>query len=132
MMYKKDLYDWFWNKYNSCYQVKVELYPDSVFLVYDEKYIRKLKLFKLNNTEELISINNVEGTFLFNQDNKFRILWLSEELWKFFEKNYSYDYYDIQKLIKKLLKDHPILFDYNPLPGMIKNIYENSIIKSRL
>jgi len=122
MMYKKDLYDWFWNKYNSCYQVKVELYPDSVFLVYDEKYIRKLKLFKLNNTEELISINNVEGTFL----------WLSEELWKFFEKNYSYDYYDIQKLIKKLLKDHPILFDYNPLPGMIKNIYENSIIKSRL
>ena len=39
---KKDLIEWFWDKFNSCYLVKHDDYPESVFMYYDPQYIRKL------------------------------------------------------------------------------------------
>ena len=35
--------EWFWDKFNSCYLVKHDDYPQCIFMFYDPQYIRKLK-----------------------------------------------------------------------------------------
>jgi len=38
---------WFWNKFNSCYPVKQQDYPDSIFFVYDKHFIKQKKLCRI-------------------------------------------------------------------------------------
>jgi hypothetical protein len=43
-MSKEELIKWFWNKFKSCYPVYHEKYPDSIFIFYDEQFLRQKKL----------------------------------------------------------------------------------------
>ena len=113
-MTKYELTKWFWNKFNSCYPVKHDDLPDRIFWVYDEKFIRKLKLCKLTN-QEITLPNKVQGKCLFDQDLKTEYLWCdNEEIWSFFKQNYKDNYYDIQSLIKDILSDTTKLYVYTP------------------
>ena len=113
-MKKEELANWFWNKFNSCYPVTHDDYKNSIFWFYEQNYIRKLKLCKLNNQEITIP-DKVKGICLFQQDLKRDCLWCDYmDIWSFFEQNYNTNYDDIQSLIKDILSDTIKLNVYTP------------------
>ena len=104
-MTKEELIIWFCDKFNSCYPVTHSDYPESIFWFYDEKFIRKLKLYKLNN-QKITLPSIVRGICLFEEDSKY--CWFNcnyDEIWSFLYVNYSSDYTDVQSFIKNILKD---------------------------
>ena len=114
-MNKEELSKWFIDKFNSCYPVIHDDYPDSIFWLYDEKYLRKMKLCKLNN-QKISLPNKVYGVCLFEQDIKTKYLWCDyNEIWSFFKTNYKDNYDDIQLLIKDILSDYTKLNVYTPV-----------------
>ena len=120
-MNKEELTVWFWNKFKSCYPVKHDDYPDSIFWFYDEKFIRKIKLCKLNN-QEITLPNKVSGKCLFDQDLKNKHLWCdNKEIWSFLIQNYRDNYDDIQSLIKNILSDVTKLNVYTPIVLVLSN-----------
>jgi len=98
---------------NSCYKVKLNDYPNSIFWLYDISYVRKNKICKLNNKKFSISKNNIKGIFLFEQVLNQKIIFCDrKEIWSFFEKNYIDDYNKIQKLIDSIITDFKSLTNY--------------------
>jgi hypothetical protein len=86
-MTKEELSKWFWNKYNSCYQVVHKDYPESIFIFYDEQFLRQKKLARVLN-EEIKYPSEIKGICLFEQDYKNK--WFNcnyKEIWSFFECN---------------------------------------------
>jgi len=115
-MTKEELTIWFCNKFNSCYPVTHDNYPESIFWFYEQNYIRKIKLCKLNNQEITIP-DKVKGICLFEQDLKNQYLWCDYmDIWSFFEQNYNTNYDDIQSLITYILSDTTKLNVYAPKP----------------
>ena len=113
-MKKEELSEWFYDKFNSCYPVVHDDYPDSIFWFYDERYVRKIKLCKLNN-QKISLINKVNGICLFEQDFKNKHLWCNyDEIWSFFKQNYKDNYNEIQSIIKEILSDTTKLNVYTP------------------
>jgi len=104
-MNKEKLIDWFWNKYNSCYPVIHQDYPQSIFLFYDKKFVRKLKLCKLSGTS-IILPSKVTGVYLFEQDWKYKGFYYNyDEIYKFLYNNYSHNYNKINDFVKDMLND---------------------------
>jgi len=104
-MTKEELSECFYDKFNSCYPVVNNLYPKSIFWFYDEKYIRKCKLSKLNNIKITLP-NKVNGICLFEQDLTYKYLWCDyEKIWSFFENNYIMSYRGVQNLINDIIFD---------------------------
>ena len=52
-MNKEELINWFNNIFNNCYYVKHNDYPNSLFMYYDLRYVRKLKLNKIGGNISL-------------------------------------------------------------------------------
>ena len=114
-MTKEELSNWFWCKLFSCYPVKHDDYPNSIFWFYDEKIVRYIKLCKLNN-QKIKLPNKVKGVCLFEQNINAKHLWCDyDEIWSFFEKNYMNEYNNIQLFIKEILSDDTKLNDHIPL-----------------
>ena len=44
MKNKEELIEWFNNIFNNCYYVTHNDYPDKIFMYYDLRFVRKLKL----------------------------------------------------------------------------------------
>jgi len=104
-MEKEELTKWFIDKFNSCYPVAHDNYPDSIFWFHDELYTRKMKLCKLSN-QKITLPNKISGECLFEQDFNSKYLWCDyNEIWSFFEKNDIYNYDKIQSSIKDILSD---------------------------
>ena len=104
-MTENELKQWFWNKFNNCYPVIHSDYPESVFWYYDEKFIRKMKLCKINN-EELTLPTTIARICLFEQD--FKNKWFNcnyDEIWSFFYENYNSNYSIVQSFIMNMLKE---------------------------
>ena len=113
-MTNDELSKWFWNKLNSCYPVIHKDYPNSIYYFYDEKFIRKIKLCKINNTIVTLP-DKVTGICLFEQDNKYKDLLCDyTEIWSFLGNNYTKNYDDIQTLISNILNDNIYLDKYKP------------------
>lgn len=130
-MTKEEITKWFIDKFNSCYPVKHDDLPYSIFYYYDEKYIRKLKLCKLNN-KYFTSPTEVKGYCLFEQDAATEDLWCDYlEIWAFFKKNYINNYDEIQSLITEILSDDNKLNVYTPDPAHT-NINDKLSNKSKL
>ncbi len=106
-MKKEELKKWFWNKFNSCYKVNHSDYPKSIFYFYDEQFLRQKKLARIIGNQELEYPSEVKGICLFEQDLKNERLWCKyDEIWSFFETNFSPNYGDIRSFIKELLEEH--------------------------
>ena len=104
-MSEEELKKWFCDKFNNCYPTKHSKYLDSVYWIYDEQYIRRLKLCKINN-QEITAPDKIKGVCLFEQTKKFEYLWCDYDyIWSFFEKNYINDYDKIQLFITNIIKD---------------------------
>ena len=105
-MTDEELKDWFWNKFNSCYCVKHEDYPESLFMYYDKNFYRQKKLARVLE-QEVIYPSKVDGICLFEQDYENNFLWCNhKEIWSFFEENSNYNYQEISDLIKCWLVEH--------------------------
>ena len=103
-MKEEELKKWFWNKFNLCYPVKHSDYPKKIYWFYDEKLVRKIKLYKIEN-KEIIHID-ISGICLFEQDLINNYFYCDyDEIWTFFKKNYNNNYYVIQILIKSWLEE---------------------------
>ena len=104
-MIKDNLINWFWDKYNSCYLVKHDDYPDSIFMYYDPQYVRKMKLANLSG--EKISKTEISGICLFEQDWKNKCFYCKyDEIWCYLYKKYSDKYVDVKQFIVDRLEEH--------------------------
>lgn len=111
-MTKDELSKWFWNKFNSCYYVKHEDFPKSIFMFYDKNFVRQLKLSRLIG-QEVIYPTKVEGICLFEIDYDFN--WFHchyTEIWLFIYKNYSNNHEEAQCYIKNLLDKYDLYPEY--------------------
>jgi hypothetical protein len=113
-----ELSNWFINKLNSCYPIIINDYPEYIFWIYDEKFIRKYKICKINNN--IITIpNKVSGICLFQQDLKNKKFYCDyRNIWSFFIDNYKDNYNDIQLLIKNILSYYTKLNVYTPIENI--------------
>ncbi len=105
VMQNKDLVEWFWNKFNSCYLVKHDDYPESIFMYYDPQYIRKLKLSNISG--EKINKTDITGTCLFDINWKNKKLYCDHiEIWDYLYYNYSHNYCSIRQFISDRLEEY--------------------------
>ena len=86
-MSREELSKWFWNKFNSCYPVKHENFPESIFMFYDENFLRQFlrqkKLARVLN-EEIVYPKEIVGKCLFELDYKNRFFYYDyDEIWNF-------------------------------------------------
>ena len=105
-MTEEQLKIWFWDKFNSCYSVKHDNVPHSIYMYYDINFIRAKKLANILN-KDVEYPTEIKGVCLFEQD--FKNEWLCcdyDKIWTFFKNNYSSNYQEIRKLIKGWLEEH--------------------------
>ena len=104
-MNKQEAIDWFWDKYNSCYPVRHADYPQRVFLFYDNKFVRKIKLAKISGCG-ITYPTKVSGVCLFEQDWKSKIFYYDyDEIYSFLTKNYINNYDKIKEFIYDRLEE---------------------------
>lgn len=105
-MIVEELKKLFWNKFNSCYSIKHDDYPDIIYWIYNESYVRKMKLCKLNNQEVKSSVN-ISEVCVFVQDVKYKYLnYDYDVILNFFKNNnLSIKHDDIQKFMTDLFID---------------------------
>lgn len=110
-MKKNILNDWFWNKLESCYPVTHTGNQNFIYFMYNEQYIRKLKLAKLNK-QEIKKPNKVKGTCIFVIDTKNKLMYC--ELENVFQSVYQ-DYkleYETKKSINDILHNNEKMYSF--------------------
>jgi hypothetical protein len=104
-MNKEELINWFNNIFNNCYYVTHDDYPEYIFMYYDLRYIRKLKLSNIEK-KECFPPKIISGECLFHQNWENKTIWCKYSvIWKYLEDNYSSNYSDIQSFIKDRLEE---------------------------
>jgi hypothetical protein len=104
-MNKEELQIWFRNKFNNCYPVLNEDYPERFFMYYDKQFIRQKKLARIVG-EEIEYPSKPSGVCLFEQDYKNGYLYMDYDIiTTFFYKNYSSKWLDVKELIHGWLKE---------------------------
>lgn len=113
-MSEEELKCWFFNKLNSCYQVKNIDFPDRIIWVYDESHIRKIKLCKLSNVKFKLP-NKLSGVCLFEQDLNNNILYCDYySIWNIIYMNTGYKLSNIRILVMSWLEHTKNLNEYTP------------------
>ena len=104
-MTKNEIINWFWNKYNSCYPVLHNEFPNKIFMFYDEQFIRKIKLSKISG-KKIIFPSKVKGICMFYQDwTNQRFYYDYDEIYLFLKSNYNDNYMIINNFIKDRLNE---------------------------
>jgi len=88
-MDKVELNIWFRNKFNNCYYVIHDDYPENIFMYYDPQFIRQKKMSRILG-EDIEYPEKVTGICLFEQDYKNGYLNMDyDKISSFFYENYS-------------------------------------------
>ena len=107
-MNKEELSNWLVNKFKSCYLIVHNAYPDSIFWCYDENFVRKIKLCKLNN-KDIYLPTKFNCTCLCQLNLQKKYLWCDYiEIWKFFENNYTTDFGKIKLPLTEIINKNII------------------------
>src|SRR5574344_2857465 len=115
MKNKEELINWFNNIFNNCYYATHDDYPDRIFMYYDLRYVRKLKLCNIEK-KECMPPKTISGECVFEQDWKTQYLWCKYSvIWKYLEDNYSSNHSDIQSFIKDRLEEQDKMKVLTPL-----------------
>jgi hypothetical protein len=110
-MNETELKLWFLKKLNSCYTVSHSKYPENIFWIYDEKYIRKCKLSKINNSD-ISKPTEVNGYCIFEMDFHYKYFYCDYlEIWSVMVENLwgkydSYTHNMLKDIISELLEQH--------------------------
>ena len=114
-MTEQELKKWFFDRLNSCYPVIHDDYPYDIYWYYDEQFNRNIKLCKISGTEIKLP-SKISGVCLFEQDMKNKYLYFDyDEIWSVFNKEYSYKYNDVQRLITNWLEEAEKMKVYTPI-----------------
>lgn len=112
-MSEKELKKWLIDKFNSCYQVKYDKYKSTIFFYYDESYLRKMKLRKLENNDINLS-NDVSGECLFYININNKVLYYdSVKICIFISNNRNKDDIDTKMIIRKTFNSSNKLSEYS-------------------
>ena len=104
-MVDKKFKDYFWNKYNSCYKLPSKK-GGKYFLMYDESYVRKMRIATILGCETEIE-NPKNGEIVFDVDYSNGFLFCSySDIWDFYFKNYSSEYYEVEYLLREIIKEN--------------------------
>ena len=104
-MSKEELNIWFRNKFNNCYPVMHDDYPESIFMHYDPQFIRQKKMARILG-EPIEYPEKVTGICLFEQDYKNGYLNMDyDKITSFFQDNYSPKWFEIKELIHGWMKE---------------------------
>lgn len=112
-MKHNEIVDLFWDKFNSCYKVKLDCQPDIIYYFYDESYARKKKLCKISN-KPITSPNEVTGVCLFEQNKRNKTLHIDLEGTKICDVfKYSDDIKYVDMTISSILRCSDIFYKYS-------------------
>jgi hypothetical protein len=124
-MNEEQLKQWFWNKFFSCYPVKHDDYPNSIFMIYDKQFLRKIVINSVLG-KDVEYPKGIKGECLFEQDYKNNYLWCSyDEIWSFLKNNNASNIVDVQSLIKRWLSNADEL---NVLTPDGTNLWKNMLL----
>jgi hypothetical protein len=99
-MNENQLKEWFWDKFNSCYYININKYPNHIYMIYDINFIRSKKLAIILD-KEVKYPTELNGKCLFEITNG--ILWYDYTNIKKYIEKFSTE--DISLLISKWLKE---------------------------
>ena len=103
-MTEEQLKIWLLDKYNSCYPVKHDNVPNSIYMYYYPNFIRAKKLANILN-KEIEYPTEVKGVCLFHIDYDDMVFWCDyTNIWSIINDNYSIDYIVVRYFIKDCLK----------------------------
>ena len=120
-MTKEELNIWFRNKFNNCYSVIHEDYPENILMFYDPQFIRQKKMARILG-ETIEYPEKPSGICLFEQDYKNGWLFLDYgEITSFFYENYSSNWFEIKELIYGWLKEDTKLKALTPAKALFSN-----------
>jgi hypothetical protein len=122
-MTEEELNIWFWDKYNSCYPVKCDDYPSSVYMFYDTNYIRSKKLANILG-KEVEYPTEVKGECLFSVNYMSKFLWCDMKIWSFFQHHYNSDSLYISHLIRSWFIVHDVIPNRYDKPYEILEEYD--------
>ena len=104
-MTEEQLKIWFWDKFNSCYSVKHDNVPNSIYMYYDINFIRAKKLATILN-KEVEYPTEIKGICLFELNFINEYIYIDyDNIWSIIVKKYSGVYEEICKLIKGWLEE---------------------------
>ena len=104
-MTEEQLKIWFWDKFNSCYSVKHDNVPNSIYMYYDINFIRAKKLATILN-KEVEYPTEIKGICLFELNFINEYIYIDyDNIWSIIVKKYSGVYEEICKLIKVWLEE---------------------------
>jgi len=129
-MSKDDLRLWFYEKLFSCYPV-IDNYDDNKLMwFYDDSFIRKCKISKLNNKEIKLP-KKINGDCLFETDELNNIHCDYSRIWNFIGNNYTLNEYNDYETIQYIIKE--FLIDYSTISNINKQLIDfNFFDTSRL
>jgi len=104
-MSEQETINWFWNKFKSCYTVQHIDYPNNIFMLYDENFVRQIKLSKLSGKENKIP-NKIKGVCLFEIDFENNNFWYNySDIYSFLYDNYLSNWGVINQFIHTRLSE---------------------------
>ena len=119
-MDEQELKQWFWNKFLSCYCVKHDDYPNSIFMIYDKQFLRKVVINSILG-KPIEYPKEVKGICLFEQENNY--LWCNyDEIWSFLKNNNTSNAVGVQSLIMNWLSETDKLNALTPVNTITTSI----------
>ena len=105
-MNEKELKEWFWDKFNSCYRI-YDKPTKNFYMIYDIDYIRAKKLANILN-KEVQYPTEMKGVCLFNITYSNNYFWCDyENIYSFLRNNIiPGDFISESKLMNGFLKEH--------------------------
>lgn len=116
---EQELKKYFFDKFNNCYCVEHEDFRKSIFMIYDPKVVRLMKLKKISDKKYTHKYKyNKNNICLFEQDYKNDDFNMDfDEIMRFFHKNYSDDWFDVRTLIHSWFAPNDTFYDLSPFGG---------------
>ena len=103
-MTEEQLKIWFWDKFNSCYSVKHDNVPNSIYMYYDINFIRAKKLATILN-KDVEYPTEINGVCLFIIDYKKMIINYTE-FTSLIENTFTINHFEIKRIIYDLIKQY--------------------------
>ena len=106
-MNKEELKIWFYKQLNNCYKFETSEYEDSIFYMYDNRYIRYKKICKIKQIKEgeFKPEKIIKENILFEIDRKNKVFYCNDDkIWSiFYDYTMNLNYSEVQSFIKELL-----------------------------
>lgn len=114
-MNKEEMIVWLFDKMKSCYPIRYIEYTNDIYWIYDKSYIRKMKLFQLNNIEIVPDFKYTKGSCLFKNNIKSKCIYFNYyTIYELLDNNHNQSYFDVVSTITEIVMSDKFK-DYIPI-----------------